>query len=51
MIKVWNTVQNALFSSVLMRKLTVFAVVKSLELELVIAGQGIEIDVQSAIEN
>jgi hypothetical protein len=28
-----------------------FAVVKSLELEPVIAGQGIEIDVQSVIEN
>jgi hypothetical protein len=51
MIKVWNTVQNALSSSVLMRKLIVFAAVKSLELEPVIAGQGIEIGVQSVIEN
>jgi hypothetical protein len=34
-----------------MRNPTVFAVVKSLELEPVIAGQGIEIDVQSVIEN
>jgi hypothetical protein len=34
-----------------MRKLTVFAVVRSLELEPVIAGQGIEIGVQSVIES
>jgi hypothetical protein len=51
MIKVWNTVQDVLFSSVLMRKLTVFAVVRSLELEPVTAAQGIEIDVQSVIES
>ncbi|HEX5976312.1 MAG TPA: hypothetical protein VFY68_03495 [Nitrososphaeraceae archaeon] len=40
-----------LFSSVLMRKLTVFAVVRSLGLEPVTAVQGIEIDVQSVIES
>jgi hypothetical protein len=34
-----------------MRKLTVFAVVRSLELEPVIAAQGIEIGVQSVIES
>jgi hypothetical protein len=34
-----------------MKKVTVFAVVRSLELEPVTAAQGIEIDVQSAIEN
>ena len=42
---------NVLFSSVLMRKLTVFAVVRNLESEPITVAQGIEIDVQSVIES
>jgi hypothetical protein len=46
-----NTVQNVLFSSVLMKKITVFALVRSLELEPIPAAQGTEIGVQSVIES
>jgi hypothetical protein len=44
-------VQNVLFSSVLMKKITVFALVRSLELEPIPAAQGTEIGVQSVIES
>jgi hypothetical protein len=42
---------NVLFSSVLMKNITVFAVVRSLELQPITTAQGTEIGVQSVIES